>query len=324
MQLLLGLLVLCALAGQGRCADASIDWCYQDPKCGPAQWPLSIAVEFCNGTRQSPININSSMAEESATLVDFTFTNYDNKQGLTKIKNTGKTVKVTLANSTVTGGGLPDNTYESLQFHLHWGNGTTAGGSEHTVDGKRYPMEMHIVNMNAIYNGNATLAVADPDSIAALGFFLEELSGAPTTASTSWDKLAAYLHNITNSGDYVNVTAEISLDDLLDGVDRSKYYRYLGSLTTPSCNEVVTWTVFKDTIKVSKAMIDLFSSTVQVGNATSALLLNTYRPIQPYQKVTTNMQATSSTPTTTTSSGSSVKLASANMAIAALWAFKGM
>ena len=51
-------------------------------------------------------------------------------------------VKVTLANSTVTGGGLPDNTYESLQFHLHWGNGTTAGGSEHTVDGKRYPMEV--------------------------------------------------------------------------------------------------------------------------------------------------------------------------------------
>ena len=60
---------------------------------GPATWPVSIAVEFCNGTRQSPININSSMAEESATLVDFTFTNYDNKQGLTKIKNTGKTGK---------------------------------------------------------------------------------------------------------------------------------------------------------------------------------------------------------------------------------------
>jgi hypothetical protein len=32
---------------------------------------------------------------------------------------------------------------------------------------------MHIVNVKAIYNGNTTLAVADNESIAALGFFLE-------------------------------------------------------------------------------------------------------------------------------------------------------
>ena len=68
------------------------------------------------------------------------------------------------------------------------------------------------------------------------------------------------------------------------------------------------------------SQIDLFSSTVQVGNATSALLLNTFRPIQPYQKVTTNMQVTAPP----ISSGSSVKLASANVAIAAFWAFRGV
>ena len=48
-------------------------------------------MRFCNGSRQSPININSSGAVEDASLVDFTFTNYDSRVELTKILNTGKT-----------------------------------------------------------------------------------------------------------------------------------------------------------------------------------------------------------------------------------------
>ncbi|KAL0180114.1 hypothetical protein M9458_025556, partial [Cirrhinus mrigala] len=40
----------------------------------------------------------------------------------------------------VKGGGLPAS-YNPKQFHLHWGNGTTSPGSEHTVDGKKYLME---------------------------------------------------------------------------------------------------------------------------------------------------------------------------------------
>uniref|UniRef100_A0A3B5KYA5 Carbonic anhydrase n=1 Tax=Xiphophorus couchianus TaxID=32473 RepID=A0A3B5KYA5_9TELE len=63
--------------------------------------------------------------------------------------------------------------YESLQAHLHWGNGTAEPGSEHTVDGKRFPMELHIVNSKSTYNRNATLAVKDSEGLAALGFFIE-------------------------------------------------------------------------------------------------------------------------------------------------------
>lgn len=54
------------------------------------------------------------------------------------------------------------------------------------------------------------------------------------------------------------MAAGISLDDLLFGVDRTKYYRYLGSLTTPACNEAVVWTVFKDPIMVSKDLVGFF------------------------------------------------------------------
>ena len=50
-------------------------------------------------------------------------------------------VKVALQDLTVSGGGL-STTYQSLQFHLHWGNGDAVPGSEHTVNGMRYPMEV--------------------------------------------------------------------------------------------------------------------------------------------------------------------------------------
>ncbi|CAL8282203.1 unnamed protein product [Merluccius merluccius] len=287
-------------------------WCYHDASCGPAAWPTVVSPEFCNGSRQSPVNIDTGSATEDSSLNNFNFNNYNSTSGLTTITNTGRTVKVALQDLTVSGGGL-STTYNSLQFHLHWGNGYAVPGSEHTVNGMRYPMEMHIVNMKQSFNGNVTLALADSEGLAALGFFIEVMDGDATASPASWNTLASYLANITNSGDSANINSQISMDDLLDGVDRSRYYRYLGSLTTPTCNEVVIWTVFKDPIKVSKDVINRFNSTVHIGNDTSILMINTYRNIQPNQEVKTTVD----------NSGSSITLASAQMAIAAIWAFTG-
>ncbi|GLD47110.1 carbonic anhydrase 4-like protein [Lates japonicus] len=56
--------------------------------------------------------------------------------------------------STISGGGLP-STYKAVQFHLHWGkNG--GPGSEHTIDGEQYPMEIYTSLLSV------SLATADP------------------------------------------------------------------------------------------------------------------------------------------------------------------
>lgn len=278
-------LAACTLISCIYSADVSIEWCYHKPECGDDKWP-EIAPDYCNGTRQSPIDIKVSAATEDSALTAFNFIKYGDNSLLKDIVNTGKTIKVNFERGAkVSGGGLSD-VYEGLQFHLHWGNGTSEHGSEHTIDGKRYPMELHIVNKKSSLN--ITEALKDPQGAAALGFLIEEMAGDATNEPASWRDLTSYLKNITKKGDKVDMKPGISLDDLLIGVNRTRYYRYLGSLTTPACNEVVVWTVFKEPIKVSRDLINLFSSTVHINDSSSPLMTNVFRKIQPDQPVTHN------------------------------------
>lgn len=41
----------------------------------------------------------------------------------------------------VSGGGLVTQ-YNTTQFHFHWGNSSSVKGSEHTVDGTQYALEV--------------------------------------------------------------------------------------------------------------------------------------------------------------------------------------
>ncbi|XP_074476672.1 carbonic anhydrase 4-like [Sebastes fasciatus] len=294
-------LALCVLVPSAHCATGTVAWCYHAPTCNDTTW-ATISTQFCNGSRQSPINIVPAEATADSSLTAFTFHNFSRASNLKTITNTGKTVKISIDSGVgVEGGGLEER-YDSLQFHLHWGNGSSVPGSEHTVDGKRYPMELHIVNIKSSHNGNITAALADSTGLAALGFFIDVRPGS-TGQPAIWQTLSTYLANITNSDDIATLESGLTLDDVLVGVNRSSYYRYLGSLTTPTCNEAVVWTVFKDPILVSEDVINLFNSTVRVANSSSPLVFNNYRRIQPTQSVTTQRSSTSSSSKTCYSLG---------------------
>ncbi|XP_058649847.1 carbonic anhydrase XVb isoform X1 [Onychostoma macrolepis] len=239
------------------------------PSCSDVVWPI-ITEKDCNGTQQSPIDIVTANVQANTNLTAFTFTGYSDGVNF-EIKNTGRTIKVTFDDQKmhVEGGDLP-GLFASTQFHLHWGNGSAAPGSEHSANGKRYPMELHIVNQ-AKHNGSASV-------FAVLGIFIE--ASNDTGKPESWKTLTSYLAKIANAGDKTHVSDKLTMDDLLPGVDRTKYYRYLGSLTIPNCNGVI-WTIFKDPIKVSQNLIDLFTTTVFTTTTNSPLMTNTFRGVQP-------------------------------------------
>ncbi|MGH0161575.1 UNVERIFIED_CONTAM: hypothetical protein FKN15_041374 [Acipenser sinensis] len=120
-------------------------WCYyqSQDECeehcdGPSKWHTVYAN--CGGEKQSPINIVTRKTESHPTLKPFTFEGYDRAQDVL-VKNNGHSVQTALPpGMRIMGAGLAD-VYKAVQFHLHWGSDGEAG-SEHTIDGERYPMEV--------------------------------------------------------------------------------------------------------------------------------------------------------------------------------------
>ena len=49
-----------------------------------------------------------------------------------------------------------------------------------------------------------------------------------------------------------------SLKELIFFTEKGAYYTYLGSLTTPPCNECVIWIVFVDPIEVSHEQVTIY------------------------------------------------------------------
>ncbi|KAM9336750.1 uncharacterized protein ABDE67_019778 [Symphorus nematophorus] len=257
-------LLLClSLGALVKCAAGS-DWCYTGCNHGPSHWG-DISGSFCGEKRQSPIDIVTSHVKTDDNLGNFTFVNFTSKNVIKTIINNGHTVKCNLEENEVevSGGGL-NGTYSAIQFHLHWGDTQHHPGSEHKIDGHKYAMEMHIVSLKKGYN--VSQALVDSEGIAALGFFINATEDGNMTGP--WSELTSYLANLTNT----TVTHNISIDDLIGNVDRTKFYRYMGSLTTPSCNEAVVWTVFQEPININKKLVQKFPVETD--------LTNIFRPTQ--------------------------------------------
>uniref|UniRef100_A0A3Q3MAF5 Carbonic anhydrase n=1 Tax=Mastacembelus armatus TaxID=205130 RepID=A0A3Q3MAF5_9TELE len=213
----------------------------------PTHWG-DLPGSFCGEKRQSPIDIVTSQVQTDPNLLNFTFTNFFS-QHVKSLTNNGHTAEIN-------GGGL-NGTYSLDHFHFHWGDTEQLPGSEHSINGYRYPMEMHIVTVKK----GLTLdqALASSDGVAVLGFFIDVCEQGRSTN--------------------VAVKSTISVADLIGDVDLTKFYRYMGSRTTPSCAEAVVWTVFHEPIKINRNLVSL-ASCFKTHFPTKTRLTNIYRPTQ--------------------------------------------
>ncbi|WAR27289.1 CAHZ-like protein, partial [Mya arenaria] len=242
----------------------------------------------CALKRQSPIDLPSPINmtfDTSLQLDTLMFNNYE-VDFTGKIHNNGHSVQVDIPSSAdlhLTGGNL-GSTYKAVQLHWHWGADDTTG-SEHTYQSKHYPLELHIVHYNTAYRSLAS-AVSQSDGLAVVAFFYK----IDADDNANYATLISALSNVQYKS-AKTYSVSINVRDLtnsalpIDGMTGTKmtYFRYQGSLTTPSCSEVVTWTVMLDPIQISSTQLANFREVSHIESGTIGThdkIDKNYRPVQ--------------------------------------------
>jgi len=145
--------------------------------------------------------------------------------------------------------------YFIKQFHFH-------KASEHTLNGKSFPMEVHFVHMKETKAGENPAAVA-------LGFLID--SGK---ADADWKKVWQMLpakaekpvhgESLAHGDKVLAQAAQINIRGLIPKA--SKYMAYQGSLTTPGCDEIVTHVLAEKPIPLDPEQIAKFASYHAISN----------------------------------------------------------
>jgi len=239
---------------------------------GANGWPTRY-LSTCTGEFQSPIALNSAEVQPADTG-NIQINGYGNSMK-GKMKITAFTAKFEFDLPSpidqinpllpyIEGDryGTSPNRYQFLQFHWHWGS-VSSRGSEHTLNGREYPAELHIVHWNTKY-GNVGDAVTRRDGLAVLGFFYE-------VSQVDNPNLTPLLQAI--SGLALGSSASVSsfkLSSLLptSGIPET-YYSYQGGLTTPGCDQAVQWTVFDTTLSISDSQLNILRSLTYDSSGTN-------------------------------------------------------
>nr|QII15527.2 carbonic anhydrase 2 [Lymnaea stagnalis] len=166
-------------------------------------------------------------------------------------------------------GSLPD-VYKLEQFHFHWG-AEDGRGSEHSIDGKFSPMELHLVHYQH-HLGNVTAASTHPFGLAVFAFLFKVVP----QDNNKLNPLLRYFPRIDNPNTHVDIET-FALRDILPAFDNLDFYRYDGSLTTPPCSESVIWSVAVENIEISKKQLNQFRN---LSDDNHARLVDDFRPIQ--------------------------------------------
>ncbi|KAM6568238.1 hypothetical protein CsatB_016223 [Cannabis sativa] len=213
---------------------------------GPSQWGnLNESWYLCgNGTSQSPINISRLQFTPNLGALQ---TQY--KPAQATLINRGHDISVKWNGDA---GGLNINGTNYTLMDCHWHT-----PSEHTINGRRFDLELHIVHENSL---NETTVVG-----------ILYRYGLPNPfLSTLYDQIRS-LDNNTNREIPLGIINPYSIGF----ANNTGYYRYNGSLTTPPCYENVLWTLLTQIQTVSLRQVQALKEAVNDGYEENA------RPIQP-------------------------------------------
>uniref|UniRef100_A0AAR2L913 protein-tyrosine-phosphatase n=1 Tax=Pygocentrus nattereri TaxID=42514 RepID=A0AAR2L913_PYGNA len=235
------------------------------------------AYPECQERNQSPINIADQDTKVSMEYQELTLDGFEaESSNKTSMKNTGKTVAILLKDDYfVRGAGLPGR-FKAEKVEFHWGQSNGSDGSEHSINGRRFPVEMQIYMYNSDDFDSLNAAIREKRVIAAMAVFFQ------VRDNPAVDPIIHGLRGVVHH-EKETFLEPFVLRDLLPSSIGS-YYRYVGSLTTPPCSKVVEWIIFSRPVFLSYKQLEAFYSiftTEQQDHVKSVeYLRNNFRPLQ--------------------------------------------
>jgi len=235
---LLALGAVPALAGE----TAAPHWGYEGHE-GPEHWAgLSAGFGLCgSGKEQSPLDLVDAVPiefDEIERIVGGLQLDVNTLASVIDLVDNGHTIQVT--GDAKVGLNIGGVVYQLAQFHFH-------APSEHAIDGRIYPLEVHFVMTSA------------DGSLAVVGELYEEGEHDP-----AWDPLVEALPQSPADERHLEDPEGLNIQDIKPIPD--SFFAYEGSLTTPPCSEGVQWMVLSEPAQMSAGQLKAFDSVLH-GNA---------------------------------------------------------
>lgn len=210
------------------------------------------------GAKQSPIPLEHANVVHKQ-LPPLKFHNYD-KLFIPILDNTGHTVRVLFSTETdkdnsidteslpyIEGGPL-DGKYILREIHFHW-------DSEHTLDGRTFPLESHFVHYKQDYH-SIDEALDCNKGLCVLASFYE----ISKCDNYNFEVISEAVQEVCDEvGSPVKCENEICCRGLLPKYT-SSFYSYEGSLTVSDFNENVIWIILGEPGLIGRAQLKSLTS----------------------------------------------------------------